>query len=623
MNHTVEEVWKEILLAMKHCIGQILIIHLVYIAIGLTVFTPLVGFLTRILLHISGKPMLSDLDIAYFILTPPGMISALLMGGILITIVVFEQASLMAIISNTIKGTRVTIASALLFTLNRLKTIYLFSLRLIIKILIIVLPFLVVSGGIAWLLLTEYDINYYLLEKPPVFLLAAGGIGLLLLLMVILVVQKLLSWILALPLILLTDTRPQESFAESETLTEGFKRLLLKIFLLWASIIFILQIVLVGILQISGTFLIPYVYAALPVLVLFLGGLVALYSVGNIFITTFASATFCSFLVVFSTYSGLDLTPLNADTPVNSGQVKKNFLSVPLVFLSLIFSTGVAMAVGAYLFNGIPTDNDIAIIAHRGAAGKAPENTLASIRQAIDDQADWVEIDVQESSDGQIAVIHDSDLMKIGNNPMKVWNAPLSDLKTVDVGSWFDPRYSSERIPSLREVIDVVKGKSKLLIELKYYGYDEHLEQRVIDIVEETDMIHDVAIMSLKLDGVQKASTLRPGWSFGLLSSKSIGDISNLNMDFLAVNMATTTPGFIRRVHNDGKQVYVWTVNDKISISRMTALGVDGLITDEPELARTVLAEREELNLTERLLLHTTVLLGRPIPSRQYRDQSP
>lgn len=621
MNKTVKEVWKEIVQAIRKCIGRILILHLIYIAIGLTFFTPLLGLLTRMMLHLSGKPMLSDLDIAYFILTPLGMISTLFMGGILITIIVFEQASMMVIVSSSIKGTRATIASVLLFTFKQARTIYLFALRLIIRILVIILPFLVVAGVIAWLLLSEYDINYYLAEKPPVFLLAAGGIGLLLLFMTAHLVRKLISWILALPLILLTDTDPKESFAQSESLTKGYKKQLVSLFFLWAGTAFMLEFILLGILQISGTFLIPHFSKAIPVLVIFLGGLVALYSVGNLFITTFTSGTFCSLLVIFSAHCGLDLDTL--DSAVESGHTKRTFLTAPLLFFALFASTGIAIAVGTYLLNGVPTDNDIAIIAHRGAAGKAPENTLASIRQAIDDQTDWVEIDVQESSDGQIAVVHDSDLMKIGNNPMKVWGVPLQELKTVDVGSWFDPQFSSERIPSLAEVIEAVKGRCKLLIELKYYGYDEHLEQRVIDIVEETGMVNDVALMSLKLDGIQKAHSLRPDWSFGLLSSKSIGDIAKLEMDFLAINMATTTPSFIRRVHAAGKKVYVWTVNDKISMSRMIALGVDGLITDEPELAHAVIAEREELNMTERLLIHTAALLGHPLPSKQYRDQSP
>ncbi len=129
--------------------------------------------------------------------------------------------------------------------------------------------------------------------------------------------------------------------------------------------------------------------------------------------------------------------------------------------------------------------------------------------------------------------------------------------------------------------------------------------------------------MSLKHEGIQKFNALRPDWSTGLLLTKAIGDLSKLDVDFLAVNTAMATSGFIRRTQSAGKQVYVWTVNDQVSMSRMMSLGVDGIITDEPELARTVLVERSELNSIERLLIHTAVLLGRPVPQRTYRDQSP
>ena len=83
------------------------------------------------------------------------------------------------------------------------------------------------------------------------------------------------------------------------------------------------------------------------------------------------------------------------------------------------------------------------------------------------------------------------------------------------------------------------------------------------------------------------------------------------------------TSGFIRRTRAAGKQVFVWTVNDQVSMSRMMSLGIDGIITDEPELARNVLAERAEMSSIERLLTHTAVLVGRPVPQQTYRDDSP
>ena len=176
---------------------------------------------------------------------------------------------------------------------------------------------------------------------------------------------------------------------------------------------------------------------------------------------------------------------------------------------------------------------------------------------------------------------------------------------------------------ALIDVLKESKGKAHVVIELKYYGHDEQLEQRVIDIVEQLDMTEEIAIMSLKYSAMQKVRRLRPDWNIGLLSAQVLGNMGNLDVDFLAVSMAMATPAFIRSNQAAGKRVFVWTVNDKMSMFRMMSLGVDGIITDEPALARQVMAERSELNSIERLLIHAAVILGKPLPKKKYRDQSP
>ena len=108
--------------------------------------------------------------------------------------------------------------------------------------------------------------------------------------------------------------------------------------------------------------------------------------------------------------------------------------------------------------------------------------------------------------------------------------------------------------------------------------------------------------MSLKLQGVQKLKALRPQWTGGLLAATSVGDITRLDADFLAVNQNMASPAFIRRAHKAGKRVFVWTVNDALSLSHWMSMGVDGVITDEPALARKILAQREKLSPAERLL---------------------
>ena len=149
-------------------------------------------------------------------------------------------------------------------------------------------------------------------------------------------------------------------------------------------------------------------------------------------------------------------------------------------------------------------DDDVEITAHRGGAAKAPENTLAAIQQAIEDQTDWVEIDVQESRDGVVIVAHDSDLKKVSGFDAKIWEATADELRAIDIGSYFGPAFSSERVPTLAEVLDACRGRVRVNIELKYYGHDQNLEQKVVDLVEEHEMVDDVVIMSLNADGVRK-----------------------------------------------------------------------------------------------------------------------
>lgn len=621
MKNTVTTIWKHVFEILRESIGRIFATHLVYVALGTVLFTPLVGIVGRFLLSLSGQTAISDFDIAYFLLTPLGMAALILLASLLITILVFEQASLMAISAGSVQGLHIGIMSALYFTARRARRIFLFAIRLVIRVLIIVLPFLAVSGAIAWFLLTDYDINYYLAEKPPEFLVAAAFIGLLSLVMLVVLLRKLLSWSLALPLLLFTDVSPARSFAESERLTLGNRRLFALTLGTWGLVVLLLGLVVLGSVELLGSKLAPMFFDSISWLVPVLGGLVALWSLGNLLVTTATSGSFAALLLaLYERTSGAQITAVDL---AGSEQARRMRMTAPRFAMLLIGCTAVAVLVGAWLLDGIQAEDTVEVVAHRGAAGKAPENTLAAIRQAIQDGADWVEIDVQETVDGEIVVIHDSDFMKLANVNTKVWDGTLKQLKEIDVGSWFDPKFSNQRVPTLAQALEEVRGKCRLLIELKYYGHDQQLEQRVVDIVEKAGMVDDVAIMSLKYEGIQKIRELRPDWVVGLLSTTALGNLSNLDLDFLAVNMGMATSGFIRRTRAAGKQVFVWTVNDQISMSRMMSLGVDGVITDEPELARNVLIERSGLNSIERLLIHTAVLLGRPVPQQTYRDQSP
>lgn len=619
MSERKETVWKEILGLLQTNKIKFLAVHMVYIALGLLVFAPLVGIVGRFLINLSGQAVLSDMEIAMFMLSPAGILAMVIFAGLLITLLVFEQASMMALSATRVAEKNISVMTALYFTLRHAKSIYFFTVRLIIRLLIIVVPFLALSAAVAWLLITDHDINYYLAEKPPVFIANAVIIALIMAVMLFVLVSKLLSWTLALPLVLFSDMSPADSFSKSEALVQGHKKQILKSFALWAFASVLLGMVVLGVVHILGGQLIPLFNDSLKVLVVLMGLLVALLSLANFFVSTFTSSTLSSLVVILAERYGCKMDTSALSTKEKGAGFN---LTTRKVTLFLLTTVTAAVLVGTWLLKDIQTEDSAVIIAHRGAAGLAPENTMEAIHRAIEDHADWVEIDVQESKDGEVVVIHDSDFMKISNVPTKVWDGTLSELRQIDIGSWFDPKFASERIPTLEEVLLAAKGKAKVLIELKYYGHDEQLEQRVIDIVEKTGMSQNVALMSLSPEGVKKVRALRPELETGILLSKAIGNISKMDVDFLAINMGMMKTNFVRRAHKVGKKVYIWTANDPVSMTSMISLGVDGVITDEPAMCNKVLTQRKELGTVERLLLHTAVLLGEPIPKRTYRDES-
>ena len=114
----------------------------------------------------------------------------------------------------------------------------------------------------------------------------------------------------------------------------------------------------------------------------------------------------------------------------------------------------------------------------------APENTLAAVEVALAAATDWVEIDVQETADGEVVVLHDSDLKKVAGVDLKIWDATWEDLQEIDVGSFFSPEFSDQRVPKLEEVLALCRGRAGVVIELKYYGHQVRLEERVAEIVD-------------------------------------------------------------------------------------------------------------------------------------------
>ncbi len=279
------------------------------------------------------------------------------------------------------------------------------------------------------------------------------------------------------------------------------------------------------------------------------------------------------------------------------------YLAVPIVLLP-------PLVLWAELSRHLPTKPSVQVTAHRGHARAAPENTLSAIRKAIESGADFAEVDVQLTRDGVIVLLHDSDLKRVAGVPQRLDEMAYDEVRKLDVGSWFDASFASERVPTLAQVIDLSRGRIKLNIELKLYGPDGQLAEDMARLIREQNFESDCIVTSFDYDALQRVKQHNPRVRTGLIIAKALGDVSRLDLDALSVRADWLTDSVLREAQRRGLEVHVWTVNDPRQMNLMIKRGVDNILTSDPDQLIQVRDEWAQLSETERLLLASRLLLG-------------
>ena len=591
---------------------RLLATDVVYKIIALVVLTPVVGLALKFFIATGGNTVLADQDILYFVLSPVGLAALVVVGAVSLAILTLEQACLMAIGFGETRNLHVRTTDALWYGARQVGSVVRLALRIIVHVLLIAAPFLTAGGLVYLWLLSEHDINFYLAEWPPIFVFGAGVVVVLVAVMAVLIIRRLLSWAFALPLLLFENLSPSEALTTSAKRTADHTLIVGFTLVVWGAAAALLSAAPLAIVGILGRWTAPKFAGSMTLLVIVMGFFLLLWGLLSLVVTLINQSMFA--LLIVRLYIALG-SPADARLSGKAATEKlatnrRRRISIKWAFAGLVLIGVLAAVAGAVFLDTVRFEDDVVVIAHRGAAGSAPENTLASIELAVEQGADIIEIDVQESADGEIVVIHDSDLMRVGRRPLRIWEATYEEILEVDVGSWYGTEFSDQRVPTLAQVLELCKGRAMVDIELKDYGHNERLEERVAEIVERVGMEDDIVLMSLVSNIVSTMKNLRPDWTVGLLTAKAVGNLTTSDADFLAVHVGMATPGFVRRAHAAGKEVFVWTVNDKLNMHRMMSWGVDGIITDYPALARTVIEERTELSSAERLMLTAAFWIG-------------
>ncbi|MFD7431048.1 glycerophosphodiester phosphodiesterase [Streptomyces sp. NPDC059818] len=259
---------------------------------------------------------------------------------------------------------------------------------------------------------------------------------------------------------------------------------------------------------------------------------------------------------------------------------------------------------------------DPLVIAHRGASAYAPENTLAAVDKAHALGFDWVENDVQLTEDGVPVVIHDTDLKRTTDAeqvfpdraPWAVKDLTAAEIARLDAGSWFGPQYAGTRVPTLRQYLDRIgHNRQNLLLEIKSPEIYPGIERATLRVLSQAGWLDGghvrdrLVIQSFGADSVREVHEQRPDVVTGFLGNPAVAELPSyaaftdqINPTYTSVSGAyVTAVHALKGPHHKTLRVNAWTVNDAAHALRVSGYGVDGIITNAPDVVRAATGTRE------------------------------
>ena len=304
---------------------------------------------------------------------------------------------------------------------------------------------------------------------------------------------------------------------------------------------------------------------------------------------------------------GLDI-PHNAEheAPISPG-ARRLRRSLGLLALACAFA-GCLLIVYRYQHRRYNLDieylHTMEVTAHRGDSAHSPENTMAAFQYALENGADWIELDVRQSSDGRIYCLHDSTLTRVTGVKKYSWELSWPELSQLDAGSHFSSEFAGEPLPLLEDVIDfAVRSDIRLNIELKPTVHDDHLEETVADIIRSKEFEDQCVVTCQQYSSIQKVKAYAPELTTVYVLSMAYGNLEQLtDADHFSINYSFISRDLVSRSHQMGKQVYAWTVNRADIMERMIDLGVDNIITNNVALGKACVSAAAASDIVQTLV---------------------
>jgi glycerophosphoryl diester phosphodiesterase len=604
------DVWHD----FRSALTPLVVYEVVFKGVAILLGAAGAGWIMGPLIASSGHAAVTNTEIARFLGSPAGIAYLILFALSIMLATLLEHIGVIAIAAAHLTGQGVTVGDTLAALATVSLRLFTFGIQSLLTLAFLCAPFAVL-GGVAYLgLLSRHDINYYLSNRPPSFYAALAIGGALLVGLAARLAVLYVDLVLVMPILLFEDRRGREAMRESRELIKGARLRAGALLLGWQLAGTLLGVGVIWGYNRSCGLLLQSVevrrIVMVPLVTTLLAGQALLVSAVSFLLV----AVHC--LLILRLYQERGGRPQPLPVPalwierVGRGIDPSRWRILRLRTVVVLGLLGFVGYVGWSVPSRLGARVPIVVVAHRGYAHRAPENTLSAFRAAIEVGADFAELDVQETSDGVVVVLHDRDLMRMAGDRRRISDIRFAEARKLDLGRKSGPEFAGERIPTLAEAIALARGKIKLQIELKYYGKDRGLARKVADLIGHEHFEDQCEVTSLDEEGLMRAKRANPRLKVVALVTYALGDAGRLEVDGLSVNTEVLSERLIRAAHRRKKLIYAWTVDDPRAMVRLIERGVGGLVTNAPEVLIRIRREREELTDVERRLLSARYLLG-------------
>lgn len=585
---------KNILNMIKYNLGTLIKFEIIYKLLLSIILIPfaILGF--NLSMKLTGYTYLTLENIVKYMLNPITILILLLLIIYLTIVTIFDISTVIILFDISYKKEKITLIELVKLSLNKLKKIFNLKNISVAFLVLFMIPFL--NIGISSNVITSIKVPEFIMD----YINSNYILTIIYSIIYFLLFYTMSKWLYSLNYMILEDKSFKESREKSKKLIKSSKLIdIIKIF--FVQILLSITYMLFMTLGILIIMLICKIFNNVKVIESVFISVVSIYIVFCLVISSIISNAI-SFATISTLFYKHKEEQKEKIKHINYKQIIKDSKQ-NIIFKNIMIGLITLLVIGSSLFIyqiitgranlNIKYIRTMEITAHRGASVKYPENTMSAFVGAKKLGADWIELDVQQTKDKKIVVSHDTNLSRVTGVNKNIIEMNYSEIEKLDAGSFFNDKFKGEKIPLLSDVLKfAAENNIRLNIELKPTGEEIDFEKQVVELIKEYNFEDRCVITSQVYSVLKNVKKVDKNIKTVYVMSIAIGNITDAKYaDAFSVEATNVNNGLVNKVHNEGKELYVWTVNTEESIRNMIDMDVDNIITDNIELGKELVEE--------------------------------